>query len=143
MDLGYRLSLPRLSWTGAAGRRVWPQRALLTIPVLDADLDPAYRDFGKVDLDGDGDGNGRADNFTGRHQRCTISDGRGCDAEEVVLEGEFTLSAYPESDACLRAVEVSLTCSWDAQGRDGDADGDSPGALDQGNAHRFLRCRKT
>ena len=140
---GDRLSLPRLSWTGSAGRRVWPQRALLTIPVLDADLDPAYRDFGKVDLDGDGDGNGRADNFTGRHQRCTISDGRGCDAEEVVLEGEFTLSAYPESDACLRAVEVSLTCSWDAQGRDGDADGDSPGALDQGNAHRFLRCRKT
>ena len=140
---GDRVSFPRLSWVESAGRRVWPQRALLTIPVLDDDLDPAYRDFGKVDLDRGGDGNGRADNFTGSHSRCTISDGRGCDADEVVLEGEFTLSLYKESDACLQTVEVSLTCSWDAQGRDGDADADPASGLDPGNAHRFLRCRKT
>lgn len=140
---GGRLSVPRLSWVESAGRRVWPQRALLTIPLLDGDLDPARRDFGKVDLDNGGDGNGRADNFTGSDARCTISDGRGCDANEVALEGEFTLSLYKESDACLRTIEVSVTCSWDAQGRDGGSDGDRPAGLEQGNAHRFLRCRKT
>ena len=116
-------------WVGARSTGVpskW--RPVMTLAMLDDDDDPIHGDFGKIDMFGADTAPGRdgvAENYEGdpEAERCTDSDGgAGCDAEmDFDLSGTFTRIA--DTDLCTYDIEVSLTCTWDADG-DGRRAGD-------------------
>ena len=117
-------------WVGARSTDVpskW--RPVMTLAMLDDDDDPIHGDFGKIDMaraDGTPGSDGVADNYEGdpEAERCTDADGgAGCDAEmDFDLSGTFTRIA--DTDFCTYDIEVSLTCTWDADG-DGRRAGDT------------------
>ena len=100
-------------------------RVLLAFEIEDDDDDPMYGDFGKLDVDNlfdedDDDPDGKADNYPSTNRdahECSDSDGEGCDAKDVLLEGEIEFVLYQDQpDRCSWTANVSLTCDWDANG---------------------------
>ena len=96
-------------------------RRIMTRPMLDDDEDPKYGDFGKIDMaiaDGSPGSDGVADNYRGdpEVERCTDDDGgAGCDAE-MDFDLDATFTRINDTDFCTYDIEVSLTCTWDADG---------------------------
>jgi len=92
--------------------------------IHDADADPVYGDFGKVDLrgsdrDGDTPGNdemdpdGKADNYTLDARGCTDLDGEGCDS---VWSNDYEVLFADGVFGCTTTRMVTISCEWDAQG---------------------------
>ena len=106
----HRLSQPPNFW-----------RPVMTLAMLDDDGDPAHGDFGKIDMalaDGPPGSDGVADNYAGDPEatRCTDDDGgAGCDAE-MDFDLSATFTRINDTDFCTYDIEVSLTCTWDADG---------------------------
>ena len=130
--------------TGASGGPFW--RPLLSVELIDTDGDPKeeYGDFGKVDFQSSGANAKKADNFPASNadaHACSDSDGDGCDAT-VTFDESFTLSLYQDSSYCAQTIDVSFTCTWDADGdedRTGDGGG-ATGAFGTANIGNFVTC---
>lgn len=133
-------------------------RPLVTVELIDSDGDPVVNekatDLGKVDFHTSGTNRGKADNFASSNSdahACSSADngsvtdengGNGaCDAE-VEFEESFTLTLYQDTNECMETIEVSFTCTWDADGDDdrtGDMSG-TAGTFGTKNIGRFLTC---
>ncbi len=92
---------------------------IMTLKMTDDDGDPAYGDFGKIDMVTP---NGMADNMTGTgttgqadHAQCSDADGPGCDAT-MTFDLSATFTRIANTDSCTRTIEQSITCTWDADG---------------------------
>ena len=92
---------------------------IMTLKMTDDDGDPAYGDFGKIDMDSTA---GVAENMTGGgvtgqldHAQCSNADGPGCDAT-MSFDLSATFTRIANTDSCTRTVEQSITCTWDADG---------------------------
>ena len=99
--------------------------------IIDDDKDPTLGDFGKVDLVGAADADadppveegpdGEGDNMTGAQAdeaECTMDD-NGDDQEEAcdaMFEMEFPIYFTDGTFGCEITVDVTVTCTWDAQG---------------------------
>ena len=98
---------------------IW--RPVMIQAMLDDDGDPIHGDFGKIDMaiaDGSPGSDGVADNYRGdlEVERCTDDDGgAGCDAE-MDFDLAATFTRINDTDFCTYDIEVSLTCTWDADG---------------------------
>ena len=126
-------------------------RPIWTVDLLDADGDPKYGDFGKVDFDptenppGPAADRGKADNFPATNpdaHACSDDDGAGCDAT-VEFDGSVTFTLYPDTDDCTETIDFSFTCTWDADG-DEDRTGDgaaAAGLIGNENLLNFLECK--
>ena len=130
------------SFTATASTRHW--RPLISMGLIDTDSDPIYDDFGKVDFHTSGANFKKADNFPATNadaHACSDADGTGCDSTQTFDES-FTLSLYQDSSECTQTIDVSFTCTWDADGdedRTGDASG-TPGTFGTANVGRFVTC---
>ena len=141
----------RERWTGGAPdpNGVIDWQPVMSLALEDADGDPLYGDFGKIDManaagargsDGDPenmDGNADAD-------FCTDADGPGCDSvQDFDLSATFTY--LRDTDTCTWTAEVALTCTWDADG-DGHRRGDTAFDTDvddgwhENGKNLFVRC---
>ena len=141
------------SFTNTGSTRAW--RPLISMELIDSDGDPLYRDFGKVDFHTSGATRGKADNFASTNSdaySCSSADngsvvddegGNGaCDAE-VTFDESFTLSLYQDSNECTQTIDVSFTCTWDADGDDdrtGDASGGTASSFGTANVGNFVTC---
>ena len=122
--------------------RTW--RALMRVKTEDGDGDPAYGDFGKIDMedaDGDPGSDGVPENWDPTEDpdlACSDGDGPGCDAE-----AEFDLSAtftrLQDTSTCTYTVELSLTCTWDA---DGDRHRGGATRFHDDTIDNFISCRE-
>ena len=119
-------------------------RPVIAMELIDTDNDPIYGDFGKVDFHTSGANAKKADNFPASNadaHACSDADGTGCDAT-VTFDESFTLSLYQDSSECTQTIDVSFTCTWDADGdedRTGDASG-TAGTFGTANVGRFVTC---
>ena len=148
----------RATYDGAAttNGRLWgifgaDWRPVMYWSFLDDDSDPAYGDFGKIDMakaDGSAGSDGVPDNYDLDEDpalRCTDDDGgAGCDAE-MDFDLSATFTRIPDTDFCTQEIELALTCTWDADG-DGRRGGDTAfprtaEALNNGNSN-FIECRE-
>ena len=124
-------------------------RPLISVNLIDSDGDPMHGDFGKVDFDTTGTDYGKADNFPATNSdadACSSADNGGagdapCDAE-AEFDESFTLTLHQDTSNCTQTIDVSFTCTWDADGEEDRAgDGAAPakafGAEVIGN---FVRC---
>ena len=135
----------RERWTGGAPATngVIDWRPIMSLKLEDEDGDPIYGDFGKIDMRnaaGDPGSDGRAENMDDPvAARCTDADGSGCDSvREFDLSATFT--RLRDTNECTFTAEVSLTCTWDADG-DGRREGDAAFDTDIENGeNRFVRC---
>ena len=110
------------------------QRAPATLALLDADDDPKFGDFGKVDFEKRAAGDeapstdagswvfgsdGTAENAnSATDNKCSDDDGgEACDAEFTEMM-EFTF-ASGSALGCKETVMVEVTCTWDANGEMG------------------------
>ena len=96
----------------------------LHVELVDEDGDPKYGDFGKVDFtkpDGTDSGTDhdfgedyRAESAAGGESSCSHSDGEGCDG---MLEETITVNFDAGlAMGCSVEREVSISCTWDANG---------------------------
>ncbi len=128
-----------------AGSAALAWRPLLSVELIDSDGDPLHDDFGKVDFDASGSGAKKADNFLATNAdaySCTDADGAGCDAT-ATFDESFTLTQYQDTNGCTQTIEVSFTCTWDADGdedRTGDASGGTAKAFGTANIGNFVTC---
>ena len=119
-------------------------RPVLSVELIDTDGDPIYGDFGKVDFHTSGTDAKKADNFADTNadaHACSDADGAGCNAT-VTFDESFTLTHYQDTSDCTETIEVSFTCTWDADGdedRTGDAGG-AAGAFGTANIGNFVTC---
>ena len=135
----------RERWTGGAPATngVVDWRPIMSRKLEDEDGDPIYGDFGKIDMvnaAGDPGSDGRAENMDDPvAARCTDADGPGCDSvQDFDLSATFT--RLRDTNECTFTAEVSLTCTWDADG-DRRREGDTAFDTDIVNGeNRFLRC---
>ena len=135
----------RERWTGGAPATngVIDWRPIMSLKLEDEDGDPLYGDFGKIDMvnaAGDPGSDGRAENMDDPDAaRCTDADGPGCDSvQDFELSGTFT--RIKDTNECTFTAEVSLTCTWDADG-DGRREGNTAFDTDIENGeNRFVRC---
>ena len=116
-------------------------------------------DFGKVDLrrnhadtgaknERQGE-DGKADNYGGTSEACTDDDGlAGCDAK--FSESVDIVFATGTDFRCEVTRTVSVSCTWDAQGRlprrgtpETGADADTPLPADGGGLVNFVSCKVT
>ena len=130
---------------GTAGN--W--RPLMSVYLFDADRDPKYGDFGKVDFDTSEPGFGTADNTITMNdaasQKCSSDDGgAGCDAT-MTFDLSATFTRIKDTDICTHTIEQSITCTWDA---DGDRQRGGPRVFDISGAENrsadkshFIECK--
>ena len=124
-------------------------RPLMSVYMFDADRDPKYGDFGKVDFDTSGPGFGTADNTITMNdaasQKCSSDDGgAGCDAT-MTFDLSATFTRIKDTDICTHTIEQSITCTWDA---DGDRQRGGAGVFDISGAENrsadkshFIECK--
>ena len=135
-------------------------RPVVSVELIDSDGDPVVNkkatDFGKVDFHTAAPNRGKADNFASTNSdahACSSADngsvtdedgGNGaCDAE-VEFEESFTLTLYQDTNECMETIDVSFTCTWDADGDDdrtGDAAGGTASTFGTANIGRFVTCK--
>ena len=141
----------RERWTGGAPDPNgvvdwWP---VMSVALEDADGDPLYGDFGKIDMAnaaGTRGSDGDPENFDGNADAdfCTDADGPGCDSvQDFDLSATFTY--LRDTDICTWTTELPLTCTWDADGdghRRGDTAFDTDVADDwhENGKNLFVRC---
>ena len=125
---------------GDPGVRTW--RALMRVEIHDDRGVPQHGDFGKIDMadaEGEPGSDGNPENYDDNEtaDRCTDGDGgAGCDAaKDFDLSATFT--RIQDTDTCTWTAEVSLTCTWDADGR-GRRGGDT--TFDSNTIGWFLSC---
>ena len=125
-------------------------RPLISVNLIDSDGDPMHGDFGKVDFDERGTDYGKADNFPASNSdadACSSADNGGagdapCDAE-AEFDESFTLTLHQDTSNCTQTIEVSFTCTWDADGQeDRTGDGQAPAkAFGAENIGNFVTCK--
>ncbi len=117
--------------------------------LLDSDGDPIYGDLGKIDLlgaDGDPGSDGNPDNFDGNEDAdsCSADDGGEelCDAVvEIPLSATFVL--LRDTRTCETEMDLSVTCTWDADGDNRRSGGTTfPAGPNTGrnDGNFFIRC---
>ena len=134
-------------------------RPVVSVELIDSDGDPVVNkkatDFGKVDFHTSGTNRGKADNFPSTNSdahACSSADngsvtdedgGNGaCDAE-VEFDESFTLTLYQDTNECMQTIDVSFTCTWDADGDDNRTadEGGNATAFGTQNIGRFVSCK--
>ena len=141
-------------------------RSLIEVELIDSDDDPmhdmdgdgksdAATDFGKVDFHTSGATRGKADNFASSNAdayACSSADngsveddegGNGaCDAE-VTWDRSVTFTLYQDTSECTETIDVSFTCTWDADGDDdrtGAPSSATNGTFGTANVGNFVTC---
>ena len=119
---------------------------IITQLTTDGDEDP-IDDFGKIDMvDASGTAprpgsDGIPENWPMNPDAnsCTDDDGgKGCDAV-VDFDLSATLTRIKDTETCTHTIEVSLTCTWDADG-DERRGGDTVFDTRTTNVNRFITC---
>ena len=128
------------------GLREW--QPIVRHELLDSDGDPIYGDLGKIDLldaAGNPGSDGNPDNFDGNEDadRCSADDGGEelCDAVvDIPLTATFVL--IRDTRTCETEMDLSVTCTWDADGDDRRGGSSFPAGPNTGRngGNFFLEC---